>query len=315
VFERFTDRARRVVVLAQEEARMLDHNYIGTEHLLLGLIHEREGVAAKALESLGISLKDAREQVEEILGHGRATPSGHIAFTPRARKVLELSLREALALNHNYIGTEHILLGLIREGEGVAAQVLHRLGADLHRARQQVIQLLSGYSGSEAGVGVVPGAVGGGLTNLAIPILEHLTDAALAGLVAARAEARRLDLDTVEVSALLVGLLTIMDGAAVKELTEVAELLDQLRSALGEPVGSSTSAPAGEAVPPPLSEGARRVVARAAMNSGGGAIGTGHLIAALVAEDAIAGLLRAVGLDVSAVRERAARLQGETGLP
>ncbi|MGB5951875.1 MAG: ATP-dependent Clp protease ATP-binding subunit [Ornithinimicrobium sp.] len=156
MFERFTDRARRVVVLAQEEARMLNHNYIGTEHILLGLIHEGEGVAAKALESLGISLDAVREQVQEIIGQGQQSPTGHIPFTPRAKKVLELSLREGLQLGHNYIGTEHILLGLIREGEGVAAQVLVKLGADLNRVRQQVIQLLSGYQGKEtasAGVG------------------------------------------------------------------------------------------------------------------------------------------------------------------
>jgi ATP-dependent Clp protease ATP-binding subunit ClpC len=149
VFERFTDRARRVVVLAQEEARMLNHNYIGTEHILLGLIHEGEGVAAKALESLGISLDAVRQQVEEIIGQGQQAPSGHIPFTPRAKKVLELSLREALQLGHNYIGTEHILLGLIREGEGVAAQVLVKLGADLNKVRQQVIQLLNGYQSKE----------------------------------------------------------------------------------------------------------------------------------------------------------------------
>ncbi len=168
MFERFTDRARRVVVLAQEEARLLNHNYIGTEHILLGLIHEGEGVAAKALESLGISLEAVRSQVEEIIGQGGSSPSGHIPFTPRAKKVLELSLREALQLGHNYIGTEHILLGLIREGEGVAAQVLVKLGADLSRVRQQVIQLLSGYSGSGAqgtgasGSGEKAGATSGG---------------------------------------------------------------------------------------------------------------------------------------------------------
>ena len=133
-------------MLAQEEARLLNHNYIGTEHILLGLIHEGEGVAAKALESLGISLEAVRAQVEEIIGHGGQAPSGHIPFTPRAKKVLELSLREALQLGHNYIGTEHILLGLIREGEGVAAQVLQKLGADLNRVRQAVVQLLEGWS-------------------------------------------------------------------------------------------------------------------------------------------------------------------------
>jgi ATP-dependent Clp protease ATP-binding subunit ClpC len=149
MFERFTEKARRVVVYAQEEARMLNQNYIGTEHLLLGLIREREGVAAKALESLSISLDEVRSQVEDLIGKGTYVPTGHIPFTPRAKKVLELSLREALQLGHNYIGTEHILLGLIREGEGVAAQVLINLGADLERVRSAVINLLSGYYGKQ----------------------------------------------------------------------------------------------------------------------------------------------------------------------
>jgi len=152
VFERFSDRARRVVVLAQEEARMFKHNYIGTEHILLGLAHEGEGVAAKALEAMGVSLAAVRSQVEAIIGRGQAEPTGHIPFTPRAKKVLELSLRESLQLGHNYIGTEHILLGLIREGEGVAAQVLQKLGADLNRIRQQVIHLLPGHGGEAMAV-------------------------------------------------------------------------------------------------------------------------------------------------------------------
>jgi ATP-dependent Clp protease ATP-binding subunit ClpC len=155
MFERFTDRARRVVVLAQEEARRLNHDYIGTEHMLLGLVHEGEGVAAKALESLDISLEAVRAQVEEIIGRGGQAPAGHIPFTPSAKKVLEFALREALVLGHNYIGTEHILLGVIREAEGVGAQVLENLGADLARVRQQVIQLLGGDPAKvrEEGVG------------------------------------------------------------------------------------------------------------------------------------------------------------------
>ena len=147
MFERFTEKARRVVVYAQEEARMLNQNYIGTEHLLLGLIREQDGIAAKALESLNISLEDVHAQVEDLIGRGTFVPTGHIPFTPRAKKVLELSLREALQLGHSYIGTEHILLGLIREGEGVAAQVLLNLGADLEKVRSAVIQLLSGHYG------------------------------------------------------------------------------------------------------------------------------------------------------------------------
>ncbi|MCA1169820.1 ATP-dependent Clp protease ATP-binding subunit [Rothia kristinae] len=162
MFERFTDRARRVVVLAQEEARMLNHNYIGTEHLLLGLIHEGEGIAAKALESMGVTLSAVREQVQDIIGPGQQAPSGHIPFTPRAKKVLELSLREALQLGHNYIGTEHILLGLIRAGEGVASQVLTKLGADPLRVRQTVIDMISGYQGGTGEAGKETAGVGAG---------------------------------------------------------------------------------------------------------------------------------------------------------
>jgi ATP-dependent Clp protease ATP-binding subunit ClpC len=150
MFERFTDRARRVVVLAQEEARLLNHNYIGTEHILLGLVHEDEGVAANALESLKIRLDAVRREVEELIGQGESPPSEHIPFTPRAKKVLELSLREAIQLGHNYIGTEHILLGLVREGEGVAAQVLVKLGASLPKVRAQVLQLVAESPGEGA---------------------------------------------------------------------------------------------------------------------------------------------------------------------
>jgi ATP-dependent Clp protease ATP-binding subunit ClpC len=146
MFERFTDRARRVVVLAQEEARMLNHHYIGTEHIVLGLLHEGEGVACLALESLGISLDDVRQRVTEIIGHGQMPAGGHIPFTARAKKILEFAHREALQLGHDYISTEHVLLGIIREGEGVGAQVLVQLGADLSTVRKQVIQLLSGYA-------------------------------------------------------------------------------------------------------------------------------------------------------------------------
>jgi ATP-dependent Clp protease ATP-binding subunit ClpC len=175
VFERFTDRARRAVVLAQEEARMLNHNYIGTEHLLLGLLRERDGVAGKALASLDITIEAVRRQVEEIVGQGRAAPTGHIPFTPRSKKVLELSLREALQLGHNYIGTEHILLGVIREGEGVAAQVLVKLGANLNHVRETVIQLLAGYTiEAEAAGGEEVGAY---VEVTAAPIEEISDDA------------------------------------------------------------------------------------------------------------------------------------------
>ena len=150
MFERFTDRARRALVLAQEEARMLDHNYVGTEHILLGLIHEGEGVAARALDSLGISLDAVRQQVENVIGRGKQAPTGHILLTPSTKKALELSLQEALQLGHNYIGTEHILLGIIRNGEGVAARVLAGFGADLISVRRQVTELVGGHEPERA---------------------------------------------------------------------------------------------------------------------------------------------------------------------
>jgi hypothetical protein len=164
MFERFTDRARRVVVLAQDEARLLNHNYIGTEHLLLGLLRESGSVAAEVLQRLGVSLEIVRSEVEQIIGRGMTTPTGHIPFTPRSKKVLELSLREALQLGHNYIGTEHILLGIIREGEGVAAQVLVKLGADLARVRHEVTEVLSARG--EQPSGTSPARV---FTSLAAP--------------------------------------------------------------------------------------------------------------------------------------------------
>jgi ATP-dependent Clp protease ATP-binding subunit ClpC len=151
MFEKFTDRARRVVVRAQEEARALNHSYMGTEHILLGLVGEGEGLAAKALESLGVSMETVRQRVEEIIGRGEHTPPGRIPFTPRAKRVLELSLSEATQLGHHYVGTEHLLLGLLREGDGVAAQVLTGLGADVDRVRERVVQLLAQYQARQAG--------------------------------------------------------------------------------------------------------------------------------------------------------------------
>jgi ATP-dependent Clp protease ATP-binding subunit ClpC len=185
MFERFTERARRVVVLAQHEARGLNHNWIGTEHLLLALIGEGHGVGAKALESMQISLDAARQQVEVIIGRGQEpVRDGRIPFTPRAKKVLEMSLREALQLGHHHIGTEHILLGLIREGDGVAAQVLVNLGADLNRARQQVIQLLHGHQGQEPAAAAVVEELGDRLASVAarLAVIERrLGDAAAEG--------------------------------------------------------------------------------------------------------------------------------------
>jgi ATP-dependent Clp protease ATP-binding subunit ClpC len=233
MFERFTDRARRVVVLAQEEARLLGHNYIGTEHILLGLIHEQDGVAAKVLDRLGISLDAVRTKVEAIIGEGRGAPSGHIPFTPRSKKVLELSLREAMALGHNYIGTEHILLGLVREGEGVGATVLVSLGAELDRVRHEVIQVLSGYRAS------LPGTVsvsGGGF-----PRPRETPAAAKAGV-----EARRLaGSAAVGSQHYLLGLLRDENSMAAKALADLGVTRDALEAKLAElkPTGTSDETP------------------------------------------------------------------------
>ena len=238
MFERFTDRARRVVVLAQEEARLLNHNYIGTEHLLLGLIHEHEGVAAKTLEQLGISRAAVREKVEAIIGEGGGAPSGHIPFTPRAKKVLELSLREALQLGHNYIGTEHILLGLIREGEGVGAQVLVNLGADLSAVRHEVMRQLSGYKVATAGMRFGP--IG----------MPRETPAAAKASV----EARRLAGGSpVGSQHYLLGLLQQHDSVAAKALESLGVTAETLQQRLAE------IEPAGTSDETPEEAGARRI--------------------------------------------------------
>ena len=228
MFERFTDRARRVVVLAQEEARLLNHDWIGTEHLLLGLISEGEGVAAQVLTRLGISIEAVRAKVESIIGEGLTEPPrGHIPFTPRSKKVLELSLREALQLGHNYIGTEHILLGLLREGQGLAAQVLVTLGADLSIVRESVIQQLSGYrSRSPAGTGVAP----------------FMAPQETPAMARSRIEARRLaGSRAVGSHHLLLALLAIKDSLAAKALAELGVTGEAVEEQLGRLDAAGTS--------------------------------------------------------------------------
>jgi hypothetical protein len=245
MFERFTDRARRVVVLAQEEARRLDHNHIGTEHLLLGLVHEGTGVAGVALSRLGIGLGAVREQVDRSVGKGDSTPSGHIPFTPRAKKVLELSLREALDLGHNYIGTEHVLLGLVREGEGVASQVLVALGADASRVRQQVLQQLSAQPGR---VGARFGARRWALARRREPrvrasemiewsvdrlVFRRFTVSAARVLLLADSEAMRLEHAGVGVGHLLLGLVAEGEGRAAAALAVRDVDVGRARAAVG----------------------------------------------------------------------------------
>ncbi len=254
MFERFTDRARRVVVLAQEESRLLNHNYIGTEHLLLGLVHESEGVAAQALVALDIRLEAVRHEVEQLVGLGESAPSGHIPFTTRAKKVLELALREALQLGHNYIGTEHILLGLVREGEGVAAQVLVKLGADTSRVRQQVIQILAGYQGTGVASERVGVGVGARAHRPAAPagaeVLEHAPDrlvlrrftvSSCRVLLLAESEALRLGHPTVGVEHLILGLLAEDEGLAAAALASVGVDLGGARALAEESLGRGAS--------------------------------------------------------------------------
>jgi ATP-dependent Clp protease ATP-binding subunit ClpA len=224
VFERFTDRARRVVVLAQDEARMLGHGYIGTEHILLGLIQEGAGIAAQALESLGISLAAVRLRVQEIIGAGVAAPPGHIPFTPRAKKVLEFSLREAMQLGHDYIGTEHILLGLIREGDGVAAQVLQKLGADLDRVRATVIELLSAS----------PRAEGGRSRGELIPWRLRFSSAAAEIVRLAHSSALDRGHELIEPTDLLTGLVVSDDPSVVEALRSWGIDLARVRERIEE---------------------------------------------------------------------------------
>jgi ATP-dependent Clp protease ATP-binding subunit ClpA len=231
VFERFTDRARRVVVLAQEEARLLNHDFIGTEHLLLGLIDEGEGVAAQALGALGVRLDAVRAKVEEVVGQGESTPSGHIPFTPRAKKVLELSLREALQFGHKYIGTEHLLLGLLREGEGVAATVLVGLGADLESVRQKVIELLAGGQRPKSTKGRVAAQAvrafellrsgrRGDVAPVGVEgaVLHRLTVTSCRVLLLAESEALRLGTTEVRPEHLLLGVVAEGEGDAATAL-------------------------------------------------------------------------------------------------
>ena len=300
-FDRYTDRAKRVVVLAQQEARMLNHNYMGTEHLLLGLIHEGEGVAAKALEAMGIGLDAARQHVEEIIGLGQQTPSGHIPFTPRLKKVLQLSFREALQLGHNYVGPEHLLLGLVREGDGVAAQVLVRLGADLNRVRQQVIQLLHGYVGTQQAA-AEPAAAEPARLSRARP------GKALAEVVRlAAAEAVALGHRYVGTEHLLLGLLVAGDaGRDIRQLLDESVTAEAVRARIVDLVGQG----AGEGREPGLTFEAADALDLAeceAVCAGESEVGPSHLLVAMAGADG--GIARRVMLDLG-LPDRAMELEG-----
>jgi ATP-dependent Clp protease ATP-binding subunit ClpA len=293
MFERFTDRARRVVVLAQEEARELDHTWIGTEHLLLGLVAEGQGVAAR---TLGLQLVQVRAEVEQLVGRGEAAPSAHLPFTPRAKKALELALRESLELGHTYLGTEHLLLGLLREGEGRGAQLLARAGFDPTRLRERVVAELDERPLARR---FVPPS---GTLRMESPgpdaLLNLLGDDVLRALLAARAEARRLGAGRVDAEHLLAGLLAVDDDPAAALLREAGVSPDRLRQAL-----SATASPSGDprGPIPALAPETLPVLAR-------GAGTTRALLDALLTTAPAAGVaVTAAGGDLDALRARLAQ--------
>jgi ATP-dependent Clp protease ATP-binding subunit ClpA len=291
MFERFTDRARRVVVLAQEDARMLGHNHIGTEHLLLGLLHESDGVAARALAALDVDLEAARDKVEEmVVGGGQSAPADHIPFTPRAKKVLELSLREALQLGHSYIGTEHILLGLIREGEGVGAQVLVRQGVELHRVRDVVMDLLGSaeppgdpprrwFRRDRPTPAVSVSRSEEWLEPSPSPF-EHLDDGAWDALVAARRCARQRAASEIAAQDLLAGVAAV-PGPGADALRAAGLVTATLDAAAQENDVDAGDPPAAL----PYSDNCRGVLHQAvdeALRREHAAVGTAHLLYALL---------------------------------
>jgi ATP-dependent Clp protease ATP-binding subunit ClpA len=297
VFERFTDRARRVVVLAQEEARRLNHNYIGTEHLLLGLVHQRDAAAARALESLGISLQSVREQVEEFVGRGQIPPAGHVPFTPRGKKVLELSLREALRLGHNYIGTEHVLLGLLREGEGMAAQLLTRLGAGLDDVREAVMSTVAGLEEEESVTLDVLEADEAAQAAGMVAHIGRLDNEVLLAIARARDVARDLGHPATDVAHLLVAIAAMTDtlgGQALAGSGGDATTLQKLlpRAGQGVAAGSPVLTPQAAVL---LYRASRRRPAT-----------TATLLTEIVASGGVLerDLLRRAGVDLDDLQER-----------
>jgi hypothetical protein len=328
MFERFTDRARRVVVLAQEESRAHDHTYIGTEHLLLGLVHEAEGVAVQVLQSLGISLEGLRQQVEEIIGRGPGTPSGYIPFTPRAKTVLELSLREALQFGHTYVGSEHLLLGLIREDEGVAAQVLVRLGADLNRVRAEVIRVLGQPPRSpELPLYDPPPNPFRPLEPQSWQLHEQpdpndasafrrFTDRSRRAIVLAQEEARILNHNYIGSEHLLLGLIQEGEGVAARALENLGVSLEGVRTQVEEIIGMGEQRPSGALPFTPRAKKVLELSLREALQLGNNYIGTEHLLLALIrqGEGVAPQVLVRLGADLNRTRQEVIRILA-AGMP
>jgi ATP-dependent Clp protease ATP-binding subunit ClpA len=305
MLERLTVRARRALVLAQEEALRLNHAYVGTEHVLLGLIRERDGLAAMALQSLGISLEDARDKVEEAIVPSGTALTGSSPFTLRAKRVLELARRESLQLGQNYVGTEHILLGIAREGDGVAAQVLAQLGVDLSRVRQRVVQLLTGYLGKEPSLGAGAVPIGSwSLTPRAREVLE----------LALRESLQRGNFFLRSEHALL-GLLAVNGGLAARALESLGVSLDDARRRAEERMGPTVPFAAPYELPLRMSDeaGVLQFAVRDARELGQEYVGTGHILLSVLRDEEGGGALVLVelGLELSAIRERVIQLMQE----
>jgi ATP-dependent Clp protease ATP-binding subunit ClpA len=290
-FEKFTERARKVLSLAQEEAQRFQHNYIGTEHLLLGLVREGEGVAARVLSNLGVDLNKVRSTVEFIIGRGDRIVLGEIGLTPRAKKVIELAVDEARRLDHHYIGTEHLLLGLVREGQGIASGVLESLGVNLERVRTQTIQVLSQGEGTQAGV-------------VAEKPVPRQTDAFGKVIQLAQEEAQLFQHDHVGTEHLLLGLLREGDGIAAKVLSNLGVELDKLRMAVELISWRGKHAPTGVVA---LNQRAHEVLTQAtfeAIHFNHDYIGTKHLLLGLtrIEESFAAAALQSISISMEQVR-------------
>ena len=306
MFERFSERARQVVVLAQDEARTLKHNYIGTEHILLGLLREEEGLAARVLDTLDITVEEVRAQVARIVGQGDEVTTGQIPFTPRAKKVLELALREALSLGHNYIGTEHILLGLVRENEGVAARILLDFDADAEKIRNEIIRMLSG-PGRRA-------ATGAGDPS---PEFERFTEHARGVVVLALDEARALKHNSIGTEHILVGLLREEEGLAALALASLDLTLDEVRAQVVRIVGQGDAATTGQLPFTPEARRALQLALREALSLGQDEVGTEHILLGLVREDESVGarILLDFDADAEKIRNEIIRMLSGPGGP
>jgi ATP-dependent Clp protease ATP-binding subunit ClpA len=328
-FARFTERARRVLSLAQEEAKRFKHNYIGTEHLLLGLVREHDGVAAVVLAHLGVDLDRARAEVERIIGQGDRIALGDIGLTPRAKKVIELAVDEARRLNHHYIGTEHLLLGLIREGEGIAARVLQSLGVDLQNLRVTTVQVLSPTSSAGATPGATPPEAPAPAPEAEqtpprpFPFTAHnqegrfdkFTERARKVLSLAQEEAQRFNHNYIGTEHLLLGLVRDGDGVAAKVLSNLGVELNKVRSTVEFIIGRGDRIVLGDIGLTPRSKQVIALAADEARLLGHQYIGTEHLLLGLVreGEGIAAGVLESLGVNLEKVRAETLRVLGERG--